>query len=225
VTFGHLVAEVVRRVLGRPFDAFFHDEVVGHSASTSTSACRRNTRGRVAPTMPPDFPPAGEVRSRFLERAVEHPESVQGLIVKNTGQNPAPRDRDSSAAHRAVVPSAWASALLSEAKAAWRVRHAAGASWRTRHEPASHCLPGRSAAPGGEFASSPRVGGPTPDAQQVPCSGTSQGGITNARGHAPFPGWAACRPSSCNTDGSNDLSTTGAGVVMGFIAEKTDHMS
>lgn len=105
VTFGHLVGEVVRRVSGRPFDAFFREEVAGPLGLDFHVGLPPEHEDRVAPTIPPDFPPPGEVRSRFLARAVEDPTSIQGLIVKNTGRNPTPRDHDSPAAHRAVLPS------------------------------------------------------------------------------------------------------------------------
>jgi CubicO group peptidase (beta-lactamase class C family) len=105
VTFGHLVGEVVRRVSGQPFDAFFRDEVAGPLGLDFHIGLPPEHEGRVAPTIPPDFPPPGEVRSRFLERAVEDPDSLQGRILKNTGRHPTARDHDSPAAHRAVLPS------------------------------------------------------------------------------------------------------------------------
>jgi CubicO group peptidase (beta-lactamase class C family) len=105
VTFGHLLGEVVRRVSGRPLAAFFREEVAGPLGLDFHLGLPAEDEGRVAPTIPPDFPPPGEVRSRFLAHAVDEPQSIQGLIVKNTGRNHSPRDHDSPTAHRAVLPS------------------------------------------------------------------------------------------------------------------------
>jgi CubicO group peptidase (beta-lactamase class C family) len=102
-TFGHLVGEVVRRVSGKGVGAFFRDEVAGPLGLDFHLGLPPEAEARVAPTIRPDPVPPGEAPWRFLARANQEPESVQALIVRNTGRKTG--DQDSAEAHAAVLPS------------------------------------------------------------------------------------------------------------------------
>jgi CubicO group peptidase (beta-lactamase class C family) len=104
-TFGHLVGEVVRRVSGRPLDVFFRDEVAGPLGLDFHLGLPEADETRVAPTIRPDLPPAGEVPPRWLAAAQANPQGVQGLALKNHGGYWTGRAYDSRAAHAAVLPS------------------------------------------------------------------------------------------------------------------------
>jgi CubicO group peptidase (beta-lactamase class C family) len=104
-TFGHLVGEVVRRVSGQPFDAFFRAEVAGPLGLDFHIGLPEEHEPRVAPTIRADPPPPGEPHSRFLAQMVDDPASIPALTVKNTGRRAAAGDHDSREAHRAVLPS------------------------------------------------------------------------------------------------------------------------
>jgi CubicO group peptidase (beta-lactamase class C family) len=103
VTFGHLVGELVRRVTGRPFNAFFRDEVAGPLGLDFHIGLPARDEDRVAPTIRADPPPPGEPPSRFLEVARSDPQSLQALMLTNHGRHPG--DQDSRQAHAAVLPS------------------------------------------------------------------------------------------------------------------------
>jgi CubicO group peptidase (beta-lactamase class C family) len=102
VTFGHLVGEVVRRVSGKPIEAFFRDEIAGPLGLDFHIGLPEEDEGRVAPTIRADPPPRGEPRSLFLEAAFADRQSIPSLVVLNTGRRPG--DQDSREAHRAVLP-------------------------------------------------------------------------------------------------------------------------
>jgi CubicO group peptidase (beta-lactamase class C family) len=102
-TFGHLVGELVRRVTGQGVGAFFAAEVAGPLGLDFHLGLPDEDEPRVAPTIRADPTPAGEPRWRFLERANADRESIQALIVRNTGRRPG--DTDSREAHAAVLPS------------------------------------------------------------------------------------------------------------------------
>jgi CubicO group peptidase (beta-lactamase class C family) len=104
-TFGHLVGEVVRRVSGKELGAFFREEVALPLGLDFYLGLPEEQEERVAPTIRPDLPPAGEPVSRFVAQANRDPHSVQALVVKNTGRNAAVRDYDSRQAHQTVLPS------------------------------------------------------------------------------------------------------------------------
>jgi CubicO group peptidase (beta-lactamase class C family) len=103
VTFGHLVGELVRRVSGRGVGAFFRDEVADPLGLDFHLGLPERDEPRVAPTVRADAVRPGEAPWRFLERANADRESVQALIVRNTGRRPG--DQDSREAHAAVLPS------------------------------------------------------------------------------------------------------------------------
>jgi len=102
-TFGHLVGEVVRRISGKELSAFFHDEIAGPLNLDFHLGLPETEESRVAPTIKPDAVPAGETPWRFLNRLNQEPESLQALIVHNTGLRPG--EIDSRKAHAAVLPS------------------------------------------------------------------------------------------------------------------------
>ncbi len=119
-TFGHLVGELVRRVDGRPFDVFFREEIARPLALDFHLGLSEKDEARVAPIIRADPPPpsplssppkgaegrvrGGEPRSLFLERMANDPESIQSLMVRNTGRR-SPGDHDSREAHASVLPS------------------------------------------------------------------------------------------------------------------------
>ncbi len=103
VTFGHLVGELVRRITGQPFDAFFREQVSGPLGLEFHVGLPAEQEERVAAIIRADPPPAGEPRSRFLEAAQSDPKSMQALMLTNHGRHPG--DQDTRAAHAAVLPS------------------------------------------------------------------------------------------------------------------------
>lgn len=104
-TFGHLIGELVRRVSGKPFEAFFRDEVAGPLGLDFHIGLTEEHEPRVAPTIRADPPPPSEPHSRFLTAMANDPQSIQALTVRNTGRRTAAGDHDSREAHRAVLPS------------------------------------------------------------------------------------------------------------------------
>ncbi len=102
-TFGHLVGEVVRRVSGKELGAFFRDEIAGPLGLDFHLGLPETEEERVAPTIRANPVPAGEPPWRFLARLNEDPESLQALIVRNSGLRPG--EQDSRQAHAAVLPS------------------------------------------------------------------------------------------------------------------------
>lgn len=103
VTFGYAVGEVVRRVSGRGVSDFFRDEAAGPLGLDFHIGLPEGDESRVAPTLRADPLPPGEATGAFLARANADRESVQSLIVRNTGRRPG--DQDSREAHAAVLPS------------------------------------------------------------------------------------------------------------------------
>jgi CubicO group peptidase (beta-lactamase class C family) len=93
---------VVRRVSGKPFDAFFREEIAGPLGLDFHIGLPEEDEGRVAPTIRADPPPHGEPRSPFLVAAFGDRQSIPSLVVLNTGRHPG--DQDSREAHRAVLP-------------------------------------------------------------------------------------------------------------------------
>jgi CubicO group peptidase (beta-lactamase class C family) len=104
-TFGHLVGEVMRRISGKDVGTFFREEVAGPLGLDFHLGLAAEHEGRVAPTIRADLPPPGEAPSRFLSQANSDPQSLQALVVKNTGRYATARDHESRQAHQAVVPS------------------------------------------------------------------------------------------------------------------------
>jgi CubicO group peptidase (beta-lactamase class C family) len=92
-TFGHLVGELVRRISGKDVGTFFREEVADPLGLDFFIGL---------PGLRPDPVPRGEIQWRFLSQALTEPESVQALIVKNTGRRPG--DQDDRHAHAALLP-------------------------------------------------------------------------------------------------------------------------
>jgi CubicO group peptidase (beta-lactamase class C family) len=103
VSFGHIVGELVRRVSGKGIGAFLREEVAGPLGLDFHLGLPQEDEPRVAPTLRADAVPSGEVPWRFLARANADRDSVQALIVRNTGRRPG--DQDAREAHAAVLPS------------------------------------------------------------------------------------------------------------------------
>jgi CubicO group peptidase (beta-lactamase class C family) len=104
-TFGHLVGEVVRRASGQPVQQFFRENISGPLGLDFHVGLPPEHEARVAATVRADPPPPGESYSRLVAAANHDPDSIQALVVKNTGRFPSVRDYDSPAAHQAVLPS------------------------------------------------------------------------------------------------------------------------
>jgi CubicO group peptidase (beta-lactamase class C family) len=104
-TFGHLIGEVVQRVSGQELGAFFRTEIATPLSLDFHLGLSEADEPRVAPTIRADPIPAGEVAWRFLSQATADPQSLQSLILRNTGRNPGARDHDTRLAHAAVLPS------------------------------------------------------------------------------------------------------------------------
>ncbi len=104
-TFGFLIGEVVRRITGQDIGAFFRQEIAAPLGLDFHIGLPEAEEERVAPTIRADPVPAGEVPWRFLAQANADPQSVQGLILRNTGRHPGARDHDTRPAHAAVLPS------------------------------------------------------------------------------------------------------------------------
>jgi CubicO group peptidase (beta-lactamase class C family) len=102
-TFGHLVGEIVRRVSGRELSAFFREELAGPLGLDFQLGLPEEDEHRVATTIRPDPVPAGDTPWLFLATANRDRDSIQSLIVRNTGRLSG--DHDSRQAHAAVLPS------------------------------------------------------------------------------------------------------------------------
>jgi CubicO group peptidase (beta-lactamase class C family) len=102
-TFGHLVGEVVQRVSGRSLDDFFRDEIAGPLDLDFHLGLAEENEPRVAATIRPDPLPPDETPWRFLATANRDRDSVQSLIIRNTGRLSG--DHDSRQAHAAILPS------------------------------------------------------------------------------------------------------------------------
>jgi CubicO group peptidase (beta-lactamase class C family) len=102
-TFGHLVGEIIQRVSGRDVSTFFRDEIAGPLELDFHLGLPEQDEHRVAVTIRPDPVPPGETPWRFLATANRERDSIQSLIVRNTGRLSG--DHDSRQAHAAVLPS------------------------------------------------------------------------------------------------------------------------
>lgn len=102
-TFGHLVGEVVRRISGRELGTFFREEISGPLKLDFHLGLLESEEPRVTPTIRPDPVPTGETPWRFLTRLNQDPDSVQALIMRNTGLRTG--EQDSRHAHATVLPS------------------------------------------------------------------------------------------------------------------------
>jgi CubicO group peptidase (beta-lactamase class C family) len=102
-TFGHLIGEVVRRVSGKEFAAFYRDEIAGPLGLDFHIGLPEADEPRVAPTLRADPAPPGEAPNRFLTAVGADPHGAPALIMKNTGRKPG--DQDTRLAHAAVLPS------------------------------------------------------------------------------------------------------------------------
>ena len=103
LTFGFLVGELVRRVSGKGVAEFLREELTGPLGLDFHLGLSETDEARVAPTVRADPTPIGATPWRFLTIATTDPESVQALILKNTGRTPG--DQDTRIAHAAVLPS------------------------------------------------------------------------------------------------------------------------
>jgi CubicO group peptidase (beta-lactamase class C family) len=104
LTFGYLVGEVIRRVDGRTFGAFFRDEVAGPLGLDFWLGLPEEQEGRVAPTIPAAPPGPGDPVPSFWVAALTDPTSVQALALANTGGYMLlPGESDSRAAHAAEI--------------------------------------------------------------------------------------------------------------------------
>jgi len=103
LTFGYLIGEIVQRVTGRDLAEFFREELAGPLALDFHLGLPESEEPRVAPTIRADPVPRGEVPWRFLSVANAQPDSIQAVLIRNTGRFTG--DHDSRQAHAAVLPS------------------------------------------------------------------------------------------------------------------------
>jgi CubicO group peptidase (beta-lactamase class C family) len=104
MTFGFLVGELVRRVTGTPIRDFFRTEVAEPLGLDLWMGLPAAEHGRVARVQPPPPPAPGEPVSPYLLRAMSDPQSMQALMIGNTGGYFMPGEWDSPRALEAVLP-------------------------------------------------------------------------------------------------------------------------
>jgi CubicO group peptidase (beta-lactamase class C family) len=87
-TFGFLLGEIVRRVSGRSFGAFFRDEIAGPADADFWFGLPAEHDARVAPLQLPDgplrFPAADPQQALLLERTYSNPPGASGNGTVNT---------------------------------------------------------------------------------------------------------------------------------------------
>lgn len=103
LTFGFLVGEVIRRVSGRTFGAYFRDEVSGPLGLDFWVGLPEEHESRVAPTIPADPPGSGDPVPSLYVAAFTEPGSIQALMLTNSGGYMTPGESDSRAAHAAEM--------------------------------------------------------------------------------------------------------------------------
>jgi CubicO group peptidase (beta-lactamase class C family) len=86
VTFGWLVGELVRRLTGQSLGAFFAKEVAGRLGLPFWIGLPDEERWRVAPSLRATAPAPGQPTSRTALVAASDPESIPGLVFRNSGR-------------------------------------------------------------------------------------------------------------------------------------------
>jgi CubicO group peptidase (beta-lactamase class C family) len=104
LTYGHLVGEVVRRVSGRSLGTFFREEIAEPLNLDLWIGLPEAHEPRVAATIPPPFPEAGDIIPTFYRVAMTDPDSVGALVLMNSGLVFAPGWIDTRDAHAAELP-------------------------------------------------------------------------------------------------------------------------
>jgi CubicO group peptidase (beta-lactamase class C family) len=105
LTFGFLAGELVRRASGQPLDQFFRAEIAGPLGLDFHFTLPESEEGRLAWTIRPELPVQGKPAARWLGPAYGEPDSLQALVLKNTGGYYVGRAYESRAARAAVLPS------------------------------------------------------------------------------------------------------------------------
>jgi CubicO group peptidase (beta-lactamase class C family) len=104
LTYGHVVGELVRRVMGRSLGTFFRDEVAGPLALDFWIALPEEHDARVAPTIPVDPPAAGDDVSEFFAQAMTDPTSIPSLVAMNSSGMLFPGVIDRREVYAAEIP-------------------------------------------------------------------------------------------------------------------------
>jgi CubicO group peptidase (beta-lactamase class C family) len=102
-TFGFLVGEVIRRVSGRTLGQFFRDEVARPFGLDFWLGLPEEHEPRVAPTIPADPPGPGDPVASLWLAAFTDPDSIQALMLANSGGYMNPGESDRRAAHAAEM--------------------------------------------------------------------------------------------------------------------------
>jgi CubicO group peptidase (beta-lactamase class C family) len=104
LTYGWLVGEVVRRVTGQSIGEFFHREVAEPVGADFWIGLPESEHERYAPALPAPPPGPDEPVSRYLIVAMSEPESIQALMMLNTGGYLTPEGWNSPSALAAELP-------------------------------------------------------------------------------------------------------------------------
>jgi CubicO group peptidase (beta-lactamase class C family) len=104
LTFGHLIGEVIQRVTKMDLASFLREELVGPLDADFHLGLAQEHESRVSPMIRPTMSLAQQGAVwRFLKVVNTEPQSVQSLIVRNTGRRIG--DHDTREAHAAILPS------------------------------------------------------------------------------------------------------------------------
>jgi len=104
LTYGWLVGEVVRRITGQTIGEFFRREVAEPAGVEFWIGLPESEHERYAPAFPAAPPGPDEAVSKYLMVAMTQPESMQALMMMNTGGYLAPEGWNSPAALSAELP-------------------------------------------------------------------------------------------------------------------------
>jgi CubicO group peptidase (beta-lactamase class C family) len=104
ITLGWLVGEVVRRVTGQRLGDFFRAEVAEPLGLDFSIGTPSSELGRYAPALAAPPPDPGEPVSRYMMVAMSEPDSIQALMLINSGGYLTPEGWNSTEALAAQLP-------------------------------------------------------------------------------------------------------------------------
>jgi CubicO group peptidase (beta-lactamase class C family) len=104
LTYGWLVGELVRRITGQSIGEFFRREVAEPAGVDFWIGLPESEHERYAPALPTAPPGPDEPVSRYLMVAMTQPESMQALMMMNTGGYLTPEGWNSPDALSAELP-------------------------------------------------------------------------------------------------------------------------
>jgi CubicO group peptidase (beta-lactamase class C family) len=103
LSFGHLVGEVVRRIIGQSLGRFFRDELADPLGLDFWIGLPAEYEARVAPTISVERGPSDPV-PEFIAAAMKDPTSIPGLLLFNSGRllfrGPSTRTTGTRSVHR-----------------------------------------------------------------------------------------------------------------------------